>query len=107
MDAVRGAIENTVSISQFNKGLAGRIFEEVKRYGAKVVMKNNTAECVLMSPAEYISLMDEINDARLLAEASTRMTSFDPSKLLSDQQIDEAFGISPKDYSDTSEVEFE
>ena len=35
MDAIRGAIENTVSISLFNKGLAGRIFEDVKRYGAK------------------------------------------------------------------------
>ncbi len=27
MDTIRGAIENTVSISQFNKGLAGRVFE--------------------------------------------------------------------------------
>lgn len=70
MDAIRGAIENTVSISLFNKGLAGRIFEDVKRYGAKVVMKSNSAECVLMSPEEYVRLMDEVNDARLLAEAS-------------------------------------
>ena len=61
MDTIRGAIENTVSISQFNKGLAGRVFEEVKRCGAKVVMKNNMAECVLMSPAEYVRLMDEVN----------------------------------------------
>lgn len=72
VDTIRGAIENTVSISLFNKGLAGRIFEDVKRYGAKVVMKNNSAECVLMSPEEYVRLMDEVNDARLLAEASAR-----------------------------------
>ena len=104
MDAIRGAIENTVSISLFNKGLAGRIFEDVKRY---VVMKNNSAECVLMSPEEYVRLMDEVNDARLLAEASARMTHFDPAKLLSDHQIDEALGLSPEDYADTSEVEFE
>lgn len=107
MDAIRGAIENTVSISLFNKGLAGRIFEDVKRYGAKVVMKNNSAECVLMSPEEYVRLMDEVNDARLLAEASARMSHFDPSKLLSDHQIDEALGFSPADYADTSEAEFE
>ena len=107
MDAIRGAIENTVSISLFNKGLAGRIFEDVKRYGAKVVMKNNSAECVLMSPEEYVRLMDEVNDARLLAEASARMSHFDPTKLLSDHQIDEALGLSPADYADTSEVEFE
>ena len=79
MDAIRGAIENTVSISLFNKGLAGRIFEDVKRYGAKVVMKNNSAECVLMSPEEYVRLMDEVNDARLLAEASARTSHFDPA----------------------------
>ena len=107
MDAIRGAIENTVPISQFNKGLAGRIFEDVKRYGAKVVMKNNAAECVLMSPQEYVRLMDEINDARLLAEAAARMSRFDPDALLSDEQIDEALGLSPEDYADTSEVEFE
>ena len=107
MDAILGAIENTVPISQFNKGLAGRIFEDVKRYGAKVVMKNNAAECVLMSPQEYVRLMDEINDARLLAEAAARMSHFDPDALLSYEQIDEALGLSPEDYADTSEVEFE
>lgn len=47
---IRSAIENTISISQFNRGLAGKIFDEVKRYGAKVVMKNNSPECVLLSP---------------------------------------------------------
>ena len=107
MDMIRGAIENTVSISQFNKGLAGRIFEEVKRHGAKVVMKNNVAECVLMSPKEYVHLMDEINDARLLAEASARMSHLDPNVLLSDNQIDEALGLAPEDYADITEVEFE
>lgn len=107
MDIIRGAIEHTVSISQFNKGLAGRVFEEVKRCGAKVVMKNHTAECVLMSPAVYIRLMDEVNNARLLAEAAARMTHFDPAALRSQQQVDEALGFTPEDYADTSEVEFE
>lgn len=65
MSSIRSAIENTIPISQFNRRLAGKIFDEVKLYGAKVVMKNNTAECVLLSPDEYIRLLDEINDARL------------------------------------------
>ena len=107
MDAIRGAIENTVSISLFNKGLADKISEDVKRYGAKAVLKINGAQCILMAPEEYVRLMDEVNDARLLAEASARMTHFDPAKLLSDHQIDETLGLSPEDYADTSEVEFE
>ena len=28
MNSIRGAIENTVPISQFNRGLAGQIFED-------------------------------------------------------------------------------
>jgi hypothetical protein len=35
------------------------------------------------------------------------MSHFDPAKLLSDHQVDEALGLSPEDYADTSEVEFE
>ena len=72
MASVMSAITNTVPITQFNRGLAGKIFEEVKQCGAKVVMKNNVAEWVLISPDEYVRLMDELNDARLLAVASFR-----------------------------------
>lgn len=64
MDSIRSAIESTVSISLFNKGLAGKIFEEVKQFGPKVVMKNNSAECVLISPDEYICLLDELESAK-------------------------------------------
>ena len=53
MNSVMSAIENTISISLFNRGLAGKIFSDVRRTGAKVVMKNNAPECVLLSPEEY------------------------------------------------------
>ena len=43
MASVMSAITNTVPITQFNRGLAGKIFEDVKQCGAKVVMKNNTS----------------------------------------------------------------
>ena len=104
---IRSAIENTVSISQFNRGLAGKIFDEVKRYGAKVVMKNNAPECVLLSPEEYLHLLDEVNDARLLATAAQRVSTFNPSTLISQEEVDREFGFSPSDYEGTDDVEFE
>ncbi|MBU9736313.1 type II toxin-antitoxin system Phd/YefM family antitoxin [Lachnospiraceae bacterium ASD3451] len=104
---IRSAIENTISISQFNRGLAGKIFDEVKRYGAKVVMKNNSPECVLLSPEEYIRLLDEVNDARLLASATQRMSTFNPSTVISQEQVDQEFGFSPSDYEETDDIEFE
>lgn len=49
-----GAIRHTIPISQFHKGMAAQIFSDVRKHGAKVVIKNNEPECILMSPAEYM-----------------------------------------------------
>ena len=97
MASVVSAITNTVPITQFNRGLAGKIFEDVKRSGAKVVMKNNAAECVLLSPEEYVRLMDEVNDARLLAVATERMAHYDPSTLISEDEMNRRLGVTAAD----------
>ncbi len=107
MNSIVGVIERTISISLFNRGLAGKIFEEVKRTGAKVVMKNNAAECVLMSPEEYVRLMDEVEDAKLLALATERLAHYDPSKNISMEEIDREFGITPEMLAEMDEVELE
>ncbi|WP_243284051.1 MULTISPECIES: type II toxin-antitoxin system Phd/YefM family antitoxin [unclassified Ruminococcus] len=101
------AIKNTVPISQFNRGLAGKIFEDVKQSGAKVVMKNNVAECVLISPEEYVRLMDEVNDARLLAVASERMAHFNPATLISEEEMNRRLGITEDDLTGFDEVDIE
>lgn len=107
MSTIRSAIERTISISSFNRGLAGKIFSDVRRTGAKVVMKNNAAECVLMSPQEYIQLMDEVNDARLLTMATGRMNHYNPSFTIPQEQIDHEFGFKEEDLTDADEVDFE
>lgn len=45
MANITSAIKDTISISMFNRGLAGKIFEEVKQSGAKVVMKKCRRVC--------------------------------------------------------------
>ena len=107
MENITSAIRDTIPISQFNRGLAGKIFEEVKRSGAKVVMKNNAAECVLLSPDEYLRLMDEVNDARLLVLAAQRMEHFDPKNTISDEELYRQLGITDKDLENCGEVEIE
>ena len=97
MASVVSVIRDTVPISQFNRGLAGKIFDDVKTSGAKVVMKNNTAECVLLSPDEYVRLMDELNDARLFALAVQRTSNYDPSKLISEAEMDSKLNITQED----------
>ena len=48
-----------VPISRFNKGEAGKIIEEVKRDGIKVVVKNNAPECVMITVEDYDRLVME------------------------------------------------
>lgn len=107
MLSIRAAIENTVPLSMFNKGLAGKIFEEVKQCGAKVVMKNNAAECVLLSPEEYVRMVDEINDARLLAIATERMGNYDPTTVISQDEMDREFPITQEQLDAVGEIDFE
>ena len=48
-----------VPISRFNKGEAGKIIEEVKRDGIKVIVKNNAPECVMITVEDYDKLVEE------------------------------------------------
>ena len=107
MKSVMSALRDTVPINQFNRGLAGKIFEEVKKSGAKVVMKNNTAECVLLSPEEYAKLIDEICDARLLLLASNRMSRADLSKTVTQEEVYRELGLSAADLLGDEDVELE
>lgn len=107
MESVLSVIRNTVPISLFNRGYAGKIFEDVKSSGAKVVMKNNVAECVLLSPDAYARLMDELNDARLLALANERMAAYDPDSLISEEEMDRRLGITEEELNGMDEAELE
>lgn len=105
MSTLASAITNTVAITQFNRGLASKIFRDVKTNGAKVVMKNNVAECVLMAPEQYLALMDEVNDARLLAIAIERTQNISTDTLISEEESNRRIGIADEDLKGFDEVE--
>ena len=107
MANVISEITNIVPITQFDRGCAEKIFKEVKKNGTTVVMKNNAAECILLSPDEYVSLMDEVNDARLLTLAVKRMEKFNPEETIPEEKVMKDLGITDDDLSDFDEVEFE
>lgn len=107
MDSVVSAIKNTISISLFNRGMAGKIFKLVKDTGPKVVMKNNVPECVLLSPEAYMKLVDEANDARLLMMAEKRLKKADMDKTIPVGKVFEDLGIKEEDLDDGDEVDLE
>ena len=87
MSKVRDAIDNTVSISLLNKGYAGKIFDDVKSTGTKVVMKNNTPDCVLVSPDSYRAMLDEINELRAVCNALLRFQNVNPMNLIAEEEF--------------------
>lgn len=109
MTNLTSAIKNTISISLFDdtNNSVDEIFKDVKESGAKVVMKDNTAECILISPTEYLQLIEELNDTKLLLLANERMKNYDPKKAIDGNDIFEKSGISNEDLEDYDVVEFE
>ena len=61
-------LDSIVPISRFNKGEANKIFSDVKKYGTRIVVKNNVPECVLMSPQSFQNMIEEYEDAILDTE---------------------------------------
>lgn len=91
-------LDSIIPISQFNKGQANKIFSDVKKHGTKIVVKNNSPECILMSPQLYQQMMEEYEDAILAAEAEKRLSQ--KVKYVSHDALMKKLGLSPSDLDD-------
>lgn len=58
-----------VPVTRFNKGEVGKIIEEVKNDGPRVIVKNNTPECVMISMEEYQDLVEKSNRTITLVQS--------------------------------------
>ena len=91
-------LDSIIPISQFNKGQANKIFSEVKKFGTKIVVKNNVPECVLLSPQNYQRMMEEYEDAILSAEAEKRLSK--KVEYIPNNDVMKEFGLEPSDLDD-------
>ena len=104
--SVMSVMKSIVPITRFNKGEANRIFEEVESGGPKIVMKNNTPACILISPDQYEVLMEMLADYSAWEEAEERMKHYDPQESMSQEEVTDFFGITQDDLADV-DVEIE
>lgn len=104
--SVMNIMKSIVPITRFNKGEANRIFDEVEASGTKIVMKNNRPACILMSPAQYETLMEMLSDYIMREEAERRMIDYDPKESINQEEMMKSLGISPDELDDI-EVEIE
>ena len=104
--SVIGMFKTMIPITRFNKGEASKIFEEVQKGGTKVVMKNNTPACILISPEQYKSLIEMLSDYLLLTEAENRMAANNSEENSTHEEVLKEFGISREEL-DAVNVEIE
>lgn len=88
-----------VPISRFNRGEANKIFDEVRESGYKIVVKNNTPACVMLTPERYQELVDMVEDQYLLALAEERLKR-DSGETISFEEILEKDGLTLEDLED-------
>ena len=99
-NSISGAMNSLVPISRFNKGEANKIFEEVRETGFKIVLKNNTPTCVLLTPEAYEQMLETIENYRLLVEAEKRLENAKDTDFVPAEQAMQELGISEADLKD-------
>ena len=102
LENVKKLVGMIIPISRFNKGEAGRIFEEIKTDGIKVVVKNNKPACVLLSPDVYDSMLELLDEYEMLLEAQKRNENTDIKDYTSHEQMKKEFCVCEKDPKTTS-----
>lgn len=103
---ISDAMNSLVPISRFNKGEANKIFEEVRETGFKIVLKNNSPACVLLTPEAYAQMLETIENYHLLVEAEIRMGNANAEDFLSAEEALQELGISEADLKEI-DVELE
>lgn len=99
-------LNSIIPISRFNKGEAGKIFDEVNESGTKIVVKNNKPTCILITPEKYEEMIETIENCNLLVEAEKRIKHAQNSDFISHEEIKKEFNIG-KDELEDVEVKIE
>ncbi|MEN6435756.1 MAG: type II toxin-antitoxin system Phd/YefM family antitoxin [Anaerolineaceae bacterium] len=104
--SMKRVINSIIPITRFNRGEANKIFEEVKKTGVKIVLKNNLPVGVIVEPKQYDEMIELLEEYSLLVEAEKRMKNVDSRGFLSEKQVMDNLGISESDLGNV-DVEIE
>lgn len=107
MSMAYDTINSLVSITQFNKGQASRIFDRLSTEKQLIVLKNNIPSAVIISPEEYIRLSEIAEDYYLLTEAQTRLKNNEGKKGMSFEDVMHSLGISEDDIENAEDLDTE
>lgn len=100
-------LNSLISITQFNKGQASKIFDRLRTERQLIVLKNNTPSAVILSPEEYERLAEIEEDYQLLLLAQERISRGNLDHAVSFHEAMANLGISETDLNEAEDVEIE
>lgn len=100
-------LNSLVSISQFNKGQAAKIFDRLHSERELIVLKNNQPSAIILSLEEYTRLTEIEEDYFLLLEANKRMEDSKNIKTVSFDSVMKNLGISENELSNLGDIDIE
>ena len=96
-------MNSLVSITQFNRGQASRIFDRLHSESQLVVLKNNQPAAVILSPEEFYRLSEIEEDYALLLEATERLADAE-AKAYSMADVMNELGIDQDEIDNAEDV---
>ena len=100
-------LQSLVSISQFSKGQAMRVFDRLHDEAQLVVLKNNVPTAVLLSPEEFTRLSEIEEDYNLLLLAQERLANGNMDNAISESEVMTSLGITEEEIEAAEDVELE
>ncbi|MCD7785726.1 MAG: type II toxin-antitoxin system Phd/YefM family antitoxin [Oscillospiraceae bacterium] len=107
MPSATNVAKSLVSISQFNKGQASRIFDRLHNESQLIVLKNNQPTAFILSPTEYDRLTELEEDYALLLEAYERLERHGDESGIPMADVMALHGITESDLDEIGDVEIE
>lgn len=102
-----GTLQSLVSISQFSKGQAAKVFDRLHNEAQLVVLKNNIPAAILLSPEEFTRLSEIEENYNLLMLAQERLANGNIQNAMPEAEVMASLGITEKDIEEAEDVEFE
>jgi PHD/YefM family antitoxin component YafN of YafNO toxin-antitoxin module len=100
-------LDSLVSITQFNRGQASKIFDRLNKENQLVVLKNNQPAAIILSPAEFNRLSEIEEDYLLLLESVKRLEKNSNEKTISMKKVMEQQGITEDDLEGFEDINIE
>lgn len=100
-------LKSLVSITQFNKGQAAKIFDRLKTERRIIVLKNNAPSAILLSPDEYLRLLEIEEDSYLLNLAEQRLADYKTGDGIPYEKALVQMGLTHEDIENAEDVEIE